>query len=78
MLALMTRMCRSWARSGTPPDRRLARCRGQRRCAWIWMLNERRRHVAGAFLVPALSGLDLAEPVMYLSWTGDLLVVDPP
>jgi hypothetical protein len=22
-----------------------------------------------AFLVPAFSGLDLAEPVMYLSWT---------
>ena len=34
-------------------------------------------NVAGAFPVP-FSGLDLTELVVYLSWTDDVLVVDPP
>jgi hypothetical protein len=58
-------------KTGTVPWRATLRAR-------VWTLDERRRHVAGVFLVPALSGLDLAEPVMYLSWTSDVLVVDPP
>ena len=65
-----------------PPARRIedwpGRCRGQRRCAWVWTLHERRCHVAGGVPGGPSQGLDLAELVMYLSWTGDVLVVDPP
>ena len=53
------------------------RCRGERHCARVWTLHERRHHVAR---VPAVSspGLDLVEPVIYLSWTDDVPIVYPP
>ena len=41
-------------------------------------VRERRRHAArGVPGVPS-QGLDLVEPVMYLSWTGDVPIVYPP
>ena len=61
------------------PDRRLARA-----VAWpatlrvVWMLHERRCHVAGGRSRRPSQGQGLAELVMYLSSTGDVLVVDPP
>jgi hypothetical protein len=39
-----------------------------------WTLHERRHHVARVPGVPS-QGLNLVEPVMYLSWTGDVPVV---
>jgi hypothetical protein len=51
--------------------------RGERHCARIWTLHERRHHVAR---VPGFlsQGLDLVEPVMYLSWTDDVPIVYRP
>ena len=54
-----------------------SRCRGERHCARIWTLRERRRHAARVPNVPS-QGLDLVEPVMYLSWTDDVPIVYPP
>ncbi len=56
---------------------RLARCRGERHCAGLDAARAALTNVAGAFPVP-FSGLDLTELVVYLSWTDDVLVVDPP
>ena len=60
-----------------PPGGRLAWCRGERHCARVWTLHERRHHVARVPDVPS-QGLDLVEPVMYLSWTDDVPIVYPP
>src|SRR5271165_5333097 len=60
-----------WPRARRPPPSgRLARCRGERHCARVWTLHQRRHHVARVPGVPS-QGLDLVEPLMYLSWTDD-------
>ena len=51
-----------------PPSGRLARCRGERYCARVWTPHQPRHHSAKVPGGPS-QGLDLAEPVMYLSWT---------
>jgi hypothetical protein len=71
-------------RGGTEAVIECAACRrvegwhgGERHRAWVWTPHERRHHVARVPGVPS-QGLDLVEPVMYLSWTDDVPIVYRP